>query len=495
VTVKAVPFGLRVFVVGAILRLIPVLLLRHLGIGLDDMYQYDMLARSLAAGNGFRWYASQDLEPLQRYVTFDFSGVAYDSQRGVPTSFRAPLYPAFLALIYWLTGAGPGRFLVARLVQAFLSAALAPLTYLAARRFLAGNVDTEGQGERAARLAAWTMAVYPILLLYPLALATENLFFVLLLASFLVLLGSATPPQEGDDRRATVGFVGAGVLLGLTALTRSIILPFAGGAVLWGWFVVRQRRAALGMALAFGLTIAPWVTRNSLLHGQLTGVETSLGYNLYLGYHPQGNGSFVFGPSFDLIPIVDDLERDRLGTQKAMEFLRASPERFFPLMLNRLSFFFGLEKRALVYFYSNNLFGYIPFPLLLIIALILFLPFVVVSVSAALGTALLRRNAGTILFLLLVVCYVTPHALILAEDRFHLALIPYFAMVAAQFWTAGWTALGWRWREGGAGRWAVVLAVIMAALLIVNWGWELVRDADRIVPLFGPNGNRLHFPY
>jgi hypothetical protein len=47
--------------------LIPVILLRAgLGIGLDDMFQYDMLARSLVAGNGFRWYAQEDLEPARR---------------------------------------------------------------------------------------------------------------------------------------------------------------------------------------------------------------------------------------------------------------------------------------------------------------------------------------------------------------------------------------------------------------------------------------------
>jgi hypothetical protein len=91
--------------------------------------------------------------------------------------------------------------------------------------------------------------------------------------------------------------------------------------------------------------IAPWIVRNSLLHGKMTGVESSMGYNLYLGYHPEGDGSFVFGPSLDLVPILnDDTERDQLGTHKALEFIRAEPGRFLPLALNRLGFFFGLEK-------------------------------------------------------------------------------------------------------------------------------------------------------
>jgi hypothetical protein len=48
------------YVLAACLRMIPVLATPDLPIGLDDMFQYDMLGRSLAAGHGFRWYAPPD---------------------------------------------------------------------------------------------------------------------------------------------------------------------------------------------------------------------------------------------------------------------------------------------------------------------------------------------------------------------------------------------------------------------------------------------------
>src|SRR5215510_4081358 len=87
-------FAFKIFIVALVLRLIPVFLARRLGIGLDDMFQYDMLARSLAAGHGFRWYAQADLNQLAAYVDFDLTSVKeYDPILGVPTSFRAPLYP------------------------------------------------------------------------------------------------------------------------------------------------------------------------------------------------------------------------------------------------------------------------------------------------------------------------------------------------------------------------------------------------------------------
>ena len=478
--------------VALVLRLVPVLLARGLGIGLDDMFQYDMLARSLAAGNGFRWYAQEDLNQLAAFVDFDLSSVSdYDPVLGIPTSFRAPLYPAFLAIVYFFNGIDPSRFFAARLAQAlFLGAPLAPLTYWVARQLFSlssfKKEERDTNIEKAARAAAWIVACYPMLLVYPLGLGTENPFFVLLLASFLVLLHALKTPT-------TLHLLLSGFFLALTTLTRSVILPFVFAAFCL-LFVLHRKQAILAI-LSFVLIISPWIVRNSLLHQKLTGVETSMGYNLYLGYHPQGNGSFVFGPSLDLLTILDDAERDRVGTEKALEFITAQPERFIPLAINRLGFFFGLEKRVLMYFYGNNILGYVPFSLLLTISAILLLPFVVMSVSAALGLAYLRWKPEHILLGALLLGYTLPHIFILSEDRFHLALVPYMAILAAQVWAQGFAPRRDRWFESQSGRWIVSLAVLAAVLLIANWGFELVRDADKIAQLLGPNGNQSYFPY
>jgi hypothetical protein len=484
-------FALRIYIIALILRLIPVLLARGLGIGLDDMFQYDMLARSLASGNGFRWYAKEDLNQLASFVNFDLSSVKdYDPVRGIRTSFRAPLYPTFLAIVYFFSGTGFSRFFAARLAQAiFLGAPLALLTYFVSKKLFPPLRVGEGSGsERAARISAWMVACYPMLLIYPLGLGTENPFFILLLASFFFLLSAIEKPTP-------FYFLFSGFFLGLTALTRSVILPFVGLAVLWAWVILKQRRGTLLIGLAFTLTIAPWVIRNSLLHHKLTGIETSMGYNLYLGYHPQGNGSFVFGPSLDLLTILDDAERDKIGTQKALEFIKAQPQRFISLAINRLGFFFGLEKRVLMYFYGNDIIGYIPLPLLLTISAILLLPFVIISISAALGLAYLRWRPEHILLCLLFIGYILPHVLILSEDRFHLALVPYIAILAAQVWVNGSAPLNVRWYESLQGKLIVSLAICAVFVLIVNWNVELTRDADKISQLLGPNGNQSAFPY
>ena len=321
-----------------------------------------------------------------------------------------------------------------------------------------------------------------MLVIFPLALATENLFFPLVLASMLLLFKAAEQAKPSH-------FALAGLLLGLSALTRSVILPFAALAVLWAWLGLRSPRGAALLAAALTLTIAPWVVRNSILYGRLTGIETSLGYNLYVGYHPQSTGSFTFGPSLDLLSILDDRARDEQGTRQAVAFMRSDPPRVAYLALRRLGYFFNLELRAFTYFYGNGYLGFIPPAALAAILAILGVPFAAIAVSAVLGAALLPRAPQSVLLMLLFAGYLLPHVLILSEERFHLVLIPVLAILAVNMWTSGWSALKAR------GRMVISVSGMAAALLVLNWCLELGRDGPVLLRMLGPLGNQLYLPY
>jgi hypothetical protein len=469
----------RAFVLALVLRLIPVLLSFNLGIGLDDMFQYDMLARSIAAGEGYRWYAQADLNLIKPYLTFDLASVDYDP-RGIVTAFRPPLYPAFLALIYAVIGTGARRFFIVRLVQAVIGAALVPLTYAVARRVFP-------EREKIAKWSALAVAFYPMLILYPLSLATENLFFVLFLGAALVLLRAAQTRRARD-------FALAGFMLGLAALTRSVSLAMGLLCVLWIWFALRERKSALITFALMLITIAPWMIRNAVVFGRPT-IEMSMGYTLYMGYHPKSLGTFQYGISLDLMQMLDDAERDRIGIDAAKQFIADDPARVLILPIYRAGYFFGLERRALSYFYVNNFFGFIPLPILLTAAFILLMPFIVIITSAAFGFALIDwRRRETWLIATIVFGYIAPHLILLGEDRFHFTLIPFLAILAASCWSEGLPALKNLWRTR-SGRVALLLAFAVCALLFFNWGYELVRDAEQIRCLLGPTGNQCFFPY
>lgn len=467
------------------------LLQSHIGIGLDDMFQYDMLARSLAAGDGYRWYAPADVARLAPYLDLDLEKLVLDP-RGMLTTFRAPLYPGILALVYMVFGAGPARFFAARLLQAGMGALLAPMTYVAGVMLLGAPDRSRDRVERASRVAAMLIAAYPMLILFPVGLATENLFFPLLLAAFLALLqlsrllqaGRITTSRHLEPKVAVL----AGVLLGLSALTRSVVFPFAVVACAWVWLDLRRPRLAALALLAFGCTIAPWIMRNSLVSGRLTGIETSMGYNLYLGYHPESTGTFTFGPSLDLLSILDDRVRDQVGTQRALDFMRADPARLPYLTLRRLGHFFDLEWRAFTYFYGNGLVGTLASPVLILILSALAAPFMFVASSALFGAAALSRGPQSRLLLLLLVAYTAPHVFILSEERFHLALLPFLAVLTGAAWMQPRADLRapalWRW-----------LAAAGVALLMLNWLGQIQRAWPTLVRLIGPGGSRMYLPY
>ena len=92
---------------------------------------------------------------------------------------------------------------------------------------------------------------------------------------------------------------------------------------------------------------------------------------------------------------------------------------------------------------------------------------------------------------LLFLAYILPHAFILAEDRFHLALIPFFAVLAAH----AVTLIKDKAYKQMINTKSLIFAVTLIFLLTLNWGLELHRDADKISTILGPNGNRFHFPY
>jgi hypothetical protein len=492
-------FLFRIFLAAFVLRLLPVLVTSQMGIGLDDMFQYDMLARSIAAGNGYRWYAQNDLPLIQQYIQLDFSQVQYDP-RGVLTSFRPPLYPAFLALIYFIFGTGPNRFFIARLVQCVLAAGLAPLVYSLARKVFP-------EKNQVAVISAWVIVLYPMLVIYPLSLATENLFFILIVLSALTLLKAADSLKMDEARSFVPGsrsfyahfhkarwFLLAGLLLGLTALTRSVALGMAGIAAVWIWFALRQRMLAVLTLGVTALVILPWMVRNSNLDNRLTGIESALGYDLYVGYHPQGSGTFQYPQSLDLLPMVDDGLRDSIGREKALEFIKADPARFPYLIVRRAGYFFGLERRGLTYFYSNDYLGFISTPLLYAIGFVFCLPFVVVCLSAVFGLVFVKWKREVVLLAGLAVAYILPHLVIIAEDRFHLALVPFLAVFGAYLWVGGRHPLRIIWTTN-RGKIGLALACLAALLLCANWGLELWRDTDKLAQLFSLHGNQTYFPY
>ena len=134
----------------------------------------------------------------------------------------APGYEAFLAAVFAIAGPEPQA---ARWAQVALGTLIVAGAY--ALGFRAG-------GRRTARVAGLLAALYPGLVAYPQYLYSETLFTALLVAAACVLHRTPGGPTRAEQ-------VAAGVLFGLTALTRAVVLYFL---PLWLLFALVRRRPA-----------------------------------------------------------------------------------------------------------------------------------------------------------------------------------------------------------------------------------------------------------
>ena len=134
-------------------------------------------------------------------------------------------------------------------------------------------------------------------------------------------------------------------------------------------------------------------------------VENSAGYNMFIGYHPQGDGGFVSEIAILPMNILEDGERERFCLQQAVEFIRQNPVESIRRIFVRLVKFIGPEDREFFYFYSNNLVGVIPQLWLALIYSLLVIPWGATLIFGAIGLWLTRDYKVILLVLLFLIGY------------------------------------------------------------------------------------------
>lgn len=210
-----------------------------------DAVEYQLLAESLARGDGFRYYPDH-----------------------LPTAYRPPLYPALLALVFLISGTSVDA---AYGFQALLHGLTVGVVYLLGRHFLP-RPFAAGAAVLAGLSTGLTCEIG--------FLMTETL------QTFLVALGALLLLQWSRAWSWRWGAVG-GLVWGLAALTKGpnlaiLVLSLGVLALLWrpGWRRWLPGVAAIAAVLA--LTVLPWAVRNALQFGRLVPVSTNIGIQWYV---------------------------------------------------------------------------------------------------------------------------------------------------------------------------------------------------------------------
>ena len=239
-----------VFLVALALRLLHVWQLRRapfFSFLLGDALAYDAWARRIAAGD---WLGSE-------------------------VFYQAPLYPYLLGA--WYALAGPG-LVPLRVLQAVLGALACGLITVAGARLF---------GRAAGIVAGLLLACHGPAIFFD-ALVQKAVLDVLLV-SLLVLLVALL-----IERVSAARSFGAGIALGLLALSRENALVLLPVLLVWLWLRGRRRLApALLLGAGMSLVLAPVALRNLAVGGEFLVTTSQLGPNLYIGNHEGATGTYV----------------------------------------------------------------------------------------------------------------------------------------------------------------------------------------------------------
>ncbi len=232
-----------------------------------DTVHYDKAAKAIIAGQGF--------------------GEGYEFSQFFRKEYAlTPLYPIFLAAIYFVCGPS---FLAVRIVESILGAVLCLLIYRIGKRVF---------NEAVGLSAGYFSALFPHLIFLCGLLYVENLF------AFLLALGIWFCLRWYDDRRNSQ-IVLASLMFGLACLGRPVLFAFYPFLALWMIFVAGGARrqkvtATVVAALITVLTLAPWTVRNYLIFGKITPVSAAA--EKYLGESEE----FLDQEIVDSLPVAGD---------------------------------------------------------------------------------------------------------------------------------------------------------------------------------------------
>jgi len=244
------------------------------GVFYDDA-QYLVLAKSLATGHGYRFLNLPDA-PLATHFP--------------------PGYPAFLAVLWWISPAFPESVALFKFANAVLLALVGLSTYRFASRTLGVPAWL------AASAAVAGTVTIPSLVLSS-AIMSEPLFLALLLPMLVVAERETQPrphaPTRADLRSALV----IGVAIGGIALVRTHGIALA-AAVVTTYLARARRREAIACAVAASVVLAPWMVWVAVHNDSLPPLVRGA-YGSYVGW--LANGLRVDGIHLIAITIPDNV--------------------------------------------------------------------------------------------------------------------------------------------------------------------------------------------
>ncbi|OGS11615.1 MAG: hypothetical protein A2234_02445 [Elusimicrobia bacterium RIFOXYA2_FULL_58_8] len=344
--------------------------------------------------------------------------------QGFGGSWRPPGYAFFLGGMFFIFGKSVIAVLIA---QALLGAGTCVLAYKTAATIL--NTAT-------GRITGTLAAFYPYFIAYSADVLSETLLTFLLAAAVFFIVRTSREPGWKN-------MAASGLLIGLTALTKSTTLPFFLLACAWLWWQTGKFKTGFIVGTFTLLAIAPWTLRNYYHYdqGYVMPVSTPW-YTLYCAscdeaLYAEMRGetdvpsdknarSLIDPPDLEYISSLPVPERDKLCREKALTWIKGNPDKFLTLVRLRFVHFWRL--------YPMMAYKWQKYAAMATSGL--YIPLCLIGIFLS-----IREFKKTSLLLALFVSYTAVHLFFFSMIRYRVPIDTFIIMFAAHTLERAYTAL------------------------------------------------------
>lgn len=360
---------------------------------MSDSWAYHQFARNIVDHGVYGWTAAE------------------------PTAYWAVGTAAAIAFTYLFTDGYGGVVLLNLLAGAMI---IVLTQRLAARWF----------GEITGIAAMLIVALWPNLIVFTTILSSELFFIALTLAGLYFWQRPTGHPMAN--------LILAGLVWGLAGYVRPVVLLVPVTLALVD--LARGPRAFLRTALEAGvamllilLVAMPWTMRNDRVLGAPVLVSTNFGPNLWMGNNPESTGGYM--PLPPEVAHMSEVERADFLKDKATDFMRENPGHAARLVAIKL---FKLNNRETIGVVWNGdaLEPQIGTTGMTAMKLVATGYWYLVLLGGFAGIAVLVRQSGWLAGFFnppvaLWGYFTTLHAVVVAEDRYHMPSSAFIGMMAA----------------------------------------------------------------
>jgi len=331
---------------------------------------------------------------------------------GFGDAWKPPAFPVYLSIVMFFFGKS---ILVLRLFNCLLGSLTCVLAY-----FIGKKIFPEGVGGIAAVLVSF----YPYFIAYAGDLLSETFFTFMIALSALLILACSEKP-------VFINTAMAGIVMGLTSLTKSTILPFFLFSCLWIWWQTKSFMKGFIVGLFMVLAIMPWTIRNYANYHAFIPI-TTMWQSAYLSCN-DGAMYYETAGERDAPQIIEDslpitpgdyteilklprMEQERVFKQKSLAWLRSNPASFKKMVWLRLFHFWRLypmmayKWQKIVALFTSGLY------------------IILCWIGAALSLKYFKK---TILFLGLFAIFTLVHLFFFVSVRYRVPIDPYIIIFAS----------------------------------------------------------------